>query len=309
MLNVQSDKSQNPRTPQPSKNKNNQANSDNKATPPIAQPPQGSSEPSTKTTEKPRNNHDWSKFFPDRFTDWLLVVFTGLLALFTYFLWDSTYKLWKSGEQQIVIATDAANAAKKSAEVAEKTLFAIHRPWISVKLQVGSELQFNEREATINIVAKMKNIGNSPAISTFINTTIFPLSPKRNWRNEQQKVLDGTNRMKIGPDLIGYTIFPGEEITQNIAIVLDMEDIKQSQLEIVQESKNKTIYNFIHPVLVGCAYYQFPSDMSVHKTTFMANIERIDPATGHCLAIDITRGNVPMVLLSLTQDFIGSFVD
>jgi len=48
-------------------------------------------------SEQPKQEYDWTKYFPEKSSDWLLVLFNGILALFTIRLWQSTEKLWESG--------------------------------------------------------------------------------------------------------------------------------------------------------------------------------------------------------------------
>lgn len=69
---------------------------------------------------KSKENPDTKNAGGDATTNWLLVVFNGLLALFTFGLYQSTNKMWKSTK-------DAADAAKKAADVAELSVQAVIR--------------------------------------------------------------------------------------------------------------------------------------------------------------------------------------
>ena len=54
------------------------------------------------------------------------------IAVFTFTLWRSTLKLWEAGEKQIIVASKAADAAKKSAVVAEQALYGTEAPFIFI---------------------------------------------------------------------------------------------------------------------------------------------------------------------------------
>jgi glycosyltransferase involved in cell wall biosynthesis len=92
-----------------------------------------------------------------KLTDWLLVVFTGILALFTWKLWRSTDKMW--------IAT------KKAAEVAEKSAEAlplVERAYLFADIELRKD-RFDEWE----IVIKLFNEGKTPAIINGVYTDII----------------------------------------------------------------------------------------------------------------------------------------
>ena len=86
-------------------------------------------------------NHKWYDTFLDHTTEWLLVLFNGLLALYTWRLFKATHGLREAAEEQsrdmkssINVARDAAkaaqdsaNAANRSATVAEKSLVITQR--------------------------------------------------------------------------------------------------------------------------------------------------------------------------------------
>jgi hypothetical protein len=109
--------------------------------------------------------------------NWLVTaLFAGLVTLFTWRLWqattelrESTDKLWNAGERQlklaaetsaaqsrdmqasIKVATDAAKAAAKSAEVAENALIAADRAWISINAEIIDNLKFEKQRVVIGV--------------------------------------------------------------------------------------------------------------------------------------------------------------
>jgi hypothetical protein len=193
---------------------------------------QKSPKPKTEPTEKPRNNNNWAKYFPNRCTDWLLVLFTALLALFTYFLWDSTDKLWKSGKQQIAIARDAADAAKKSAEVATKTLLITHRPWcaFSDNIEIIKPVNVTADRVMFSIRAILRNGGTAPALKTRIVITPSISPPNINFQGNFpiKPFSEDTN-------VFGKIILPGDTIPSKYdisTIIMDMPQIQNTKINV-----------------------------------------------------------------------------
>ncbi|MGA7564408.1 MAG: hypothetical protein WBW55_14505 [Desulfobaccales bacterium] len=100
-------------------------------------------------------------------------------ALFTFLLVIINFLLVASTVIQLIFLAGTTNAAKKSAEVAEKTLLATQRPWVAVRMDIGSGFKFNEQGTNITIRFIVKNVGNSPAIGTNVAAQIYLESPKR----------------------------------------------------------------------------------------------------------------------------------
>jgi hypothetical protein len=111
-----------------------------------------------KQTEKKR---DWYYTFIDRPTDWLLVLFNGLLVL-------STIALFVSGERNVEVARKSSLAAQRSADLAEKALVAANRPWIKVDVMVGGPIVYDVNGANFSIKFILKNIGRSPASNVWV---------------------------------------------------------------------------------------------------------------------------------------------
>lgn len=104
----------------------------------------------------------WPKVFGFKLkiTDSLLVVFTFVLAIFTGLLWCSTDKLWKDTKASIATAEKAANAAMKSAEVAEYGLRLAERANLRVDQWTVAGIVAGERP---NLAFKFTNSGRSQA--------------------------------------------------------------------------------------------------------------------------------------------------
>jgi hypothetical protein len=136
-------------------------------------------EASGQTDKKRKNEDKWYDTFRDHPTDWLLVLFNGLLVL-------ATIALFISGEKSADAAKEAAGAAKKSADVAERTLTELERPYIfvdSVEIirplsslplpdtSKDSNLRIDEITETREnpeVQYTLKNYGRTPAIIQFV---------------------------------------------------------------------------------------------------------------------------------------------
>jgi hypothetical protein len=83
----------------------------------------------------------WYDTFLEHPAEWLIAIFNGLLVYVTYRLVtttgdlrESTDRLWEAGERQIAVAKQSADAAAKSAKVAEDSMFVGHRPYVYVTM-------------------------------------------------------------------------------------------------------------------------------------------------------------------------------
>ena len=89
--------------------------------------------------EPSRFSYQWWLNWFYKFIDDPISLFTFVLAISTILLWLDTRGLRKIGieeargnKEALVVATIAANAAKKAAEVAESALLNVERPYILV---------------------------------------------------------------------------------------------------------------------------------------------------------------------------------
>src|ERR1035437_444117 len=89
-----------------------------------------------------------------------IAIFTAVLSVFTISL---------SGSTRI-----AANAAKESADVANKTLIATQRPWVTADVIVVGPLIFKNGGAVITLRYSLKNLGAPPAANANFNAKMFP---------------------------------------------------------------------------------------------------------------------------------------
>lgn len=125
------------------------------------------------TTDKTEKRHDYSS------SEWWLVYLTFALALVTLGLAIYTAKLYRATvglgneakntsdrqatemEKSIAIAKETADAANKSAEVAEKTLTMVERPYVFAYSVSNFHMSENLNPA---ITYEVANFGKTPAI-------------------------------------------------------------------------------------------------------------------------------------------------
>jgi hypothetical protein len=112
--------------------------------------------------------------------DWWVKAATVSNAFLTLLLAISTIGLW-------IVTGKAANAATRSAEVAQNQLVLSHRPWVGLlePVQVIEPLSFNEQGAAAKIRLTARNCGRSPAKGTAIFTNLkivpFPHADPRSY--------------------------------------------------------------------------------------------------------------------------------
>jgi len=141
--------------------------------------------------ERKQESHWYSQLF-EKPTDWLLAIFTGLLVVYTRRLYvatrgmrEATDKLWTTGEAQrsdmqksIAAAEKGAEAAFKSARVAELSLMATQRARVvsaGLRPGHGNALDIPGQPLGLIIQAEWKNVGPTPALNArlFIDKKIF----------------------------------------------------------------------------------------------------------------------------------------
>ncbi len=200
----------------------------------------------------------------------------------------------------------AANAAKKSAEVAEKTLVAIQRPWVSVKASIASDLKFTPEGGRVSILFRLKNIGQTPATGTWIDARIFPSGPKRDAFTEKKKLCSRRESASPKGKAMGHILFPGDEVVLIESLPISSKEIEQFRVDMAEYHKDPSLKTFpvISPALVGCVSYGFAFDNSFHSTGIAEDIHRIDPKhPGAAFGIEPSAGDVPQNLLRLDTIF------
>jgi hypothetical protein len=102
--------------------------------------------------------------FLEKASDAITALASVAIALFTWTLYRTTNKLWEAGERQIGVAKDAADAAKRSATVAEETINKLERPYV-LPADISRITFAIYKAARIGRVSfKIGNYGKTPAI-------------------------------------------------------------------------------------------------------------------------------------------------
>ncbi len=167
-------------------------------------------------------------------------------------------------------ALKAANAAFIQATVAEKTLIAAHRPWITVQVEVAGVGRVSRDDMHFTFKFIVKNTGNSPALQVVIRPIIvarhFNKLPIRDFIN---KVFLGFR----GSIYMGYTIAPdiGREFIMSCGFERSAFQTAISELNAAGFEDNLAL---LYPMLVGVVEYRSIYSEAAHTTTFYYDISR-----------------------------------
>lgn len=232
-------------------------------------------------------------------TDWLIVFLTAVIAGTSYLQWKEIRNGSTDTHTLAIAAKTQAEAASHTAIMTERQLEMSERPWVSADAEIISPFTFDIRGAHVSIQFILKNIGHSPAVGIWIETTFFILGQGHpNPVIEQKKVCDLIQQRSPDPRSLGYTLFPGDQISQNITVNLNAVDIKKFEKDIHAP--------FIAPTVAGCVDYKFEFSQGHHQTGFVYDVMKIVPANPLIfLGINTEHGNIPRAELRLVRSFIG----
>jgi hypothetical protein len=250
----------------------------------------------------------WIAAFLDGHNGVVTAIATIVIATFTWTLSRSTKDLWHAGEKQIAVAQATADAAKKSADIAESTLIATNRPWVSVDISIGSNLVYDdEGNARVIIKFVLKNVGSSPAANVWIDGEIVPVFGDS---GPFQKAISERNKARAaGLGNLGVTLFPGETQTHAHNLPISRASIKEYMekmaADIGEEAAKKIGMSFL-ATLVGCVDYKFTFAEGHHQTGFILDLRKRDLTNPNlALHFDIAEGTIPAERLWLIQGFVG----
>lgn len=235
------------------------------------------------------------RFYPSgedaitRYTFWLML-FTGVLALVAII---QIYFLYSADKTAAI----TANAAKESADVANKALIASQRAWVRAdKIGFGGGgLAIDKNGASVSVSFKITNTGNSPALNVTPHAWLVVLKSGGlfPWQ-EQQRRCDEIRNQPFGT---GFTLFPNESFPNNIGVGewsfgtnASRDDIEKGALTSV-DKKQLLLY------VVGCIDYTFPTDATTHhQTGFILEVRR-----DRLLPVTFEDGIIPIDRLSLME--------
>lgn len=196
----------------------------------------------------------------------------------------------------------SADAARKSVELADRSLSAVDRPWLSVRFEIGSDLKFSSEGGRITIVFAVKNIGKSPALHADVYAEFRMISPRSDFVEEHLKTCART-KPPLTPDTpaAGFSLFPDEQLVISHSLPISHDDMQKARLtfEDIYKDDGPLGPVWFNPILFGCVTYRFASDGSYHQTPFIADIFRIDHRPNSRMGIDPSKGDLPARMLRL----------
>lgn len=111
----------------------------------------------------------YDRFILDHITDWLLVLFNGILALYTIKLFGSAREQSRDTKVALALTRVSADAAERSAKVAERALTDTERPYVFVDgVDKFKLLDPGNENSAVYVDYKVSNFGRLPAIITRI---------------------------------------------------------------------------------------------------------------------------------------------
>jgi hypothetical protein len=224
--------------------------------------------------------------------------FTVVLAISTILLWRSTDKLWQAGERQmeliaasgsqqsrdmqasIKVAQNAAKAAAKSADTAERGVVAADRAWIKIDVAPVGNLIFGEEKIELRVKITFKNVGRSPATNVTQNMEMLADAGEA-----ANKADDWTRRGHYLTGLIslGFVLFPEQEFSFEVTLatptagfVARIADLNETEIE---GGPHEPITDDA-PAIAVAVYYGLPSagrTGGARMTTEVFDIRGADP--------------------------------
>ena len=181
---------------------------------------------------------------------------------------------------------------KSSSKIAEQTLTATQRPWVSVVANVGPKgLYFDVNDANLDLTFSLKNTGTTPSVSVRVigSPRIDVLTNDR--IAELEKVCSKARTDAQDPKMVAYTIFPGDTLKLNYLYSF----ASKNDLRPILEKR----YGLISPVVIGCIDYFFTFGQSTHhQSRFVYELD-FPTANGGSRAIEISEGDKSADVLRL----------
>jgi hypothetical protein len=209
---------------------------------------------------------------------------------------DSAYKHWLDyaiGIFAFIAAIGGVLAAVFSgwqALVANQSLIASNRPWISVEPKITSGLTFDSDGGRILIEYAFKNVGHAPADVGPFFSEFYLRFPGHSDAGEAQRRFCKTSYVAGGSGKFGYTIFPDETDTSERVNEL----IRKENMAPALTGRDS-----LSPVLIGCVKYRFAFDGNEHQTGFIRHLRQT--RAGLDGRIDPTQGDIPQDRLVLDK--------
>jgi hypothetical protein len=241
----------------------------------------------------------WVRFFQGGIDpNQVMAISASITAAFTVVLVMVTAAAW--------LATDKnAEAAHRSATIADKTLIAAHRPWLSVNVSITSDWVFTDEEGRVEIALLIRNVGSAPATNIEWDAVLVPMThhltdaiKKVNTRFTAR--IEVLKKSDLAREVsFGGTLFPNEAYEQRVSLPLSREDIRNAYGHIAPEIGTP----FIAPSVVGSILYRSPIADTWHQTGFAADIKVRDDDGFPSMSLSTVNGTTRHDRLMLFRGF------
>jgi hypothetical protein len=215
---------------------------------------------------------------------------------------------------QAVFAKRSADAAKQSANTAERTLVATNRPWVDLEIEADSELRFVDGSAQMTFRISATNVGDTPAINCDISAGLvafpkndppvagstddigFQVSEGKLLYRSCRKIRTSEMRRHAAksPDVLGplgFALFPKNTAYERHSLQVPAEDIAAAKA---------TWSGIFWLAVVASVDYQFPFTDDGGITGKILTILRVDPtANGGANQFTDATGIYPIPALAI----------
>jgi hypothetical protein len=200
-------------------------------------------------------------------------------------------------------ARASVSAAEKSNRGNRDIFLATERPWVAVEYTAGGPLTYDANGLRITVRFRVRNTGKSPARGVWIDPVLAAPAIGIDTFNPRAlhhaRLADLKTRTLVP---FGYTLFPGERISQDYTMSIDAKEVKR----ITQ------LVPFLYLMVYGAVSYGFVYDETTHLTSFAFDVKR-DPSRNPAAlaakraadAIFVNDGDIPADALQLMRSFMG----
>ena len=179
----------------------------------------------------------------------------------------------------------SAEAAQKAANTAATQLELTERPWIEPSVDLGSALEVEPIGITLKINLHLKNNGVTPAVTTLFQAEMIaqPMGTTGDAEiiKERDRVCDLVKQnVAESVESKGETIFAKTEgVTKIIGMTIPPAEVESSVKK----------FGGVVPMVVTCAAYRATFNNTIHATSKVFMILRIDQKSGNGLVIVPTK--------------------
>jgi len=206
----------------------------------------------------------WFFRHPDKLTS-----YTGWLQLYTAVLSTATVALVGATIYSAIVLRHTDEKIGRQLDEMQAT----RRPWITVKAEIAGPLVFVPTPH-IDVNFTIKNIGQSPAMSAWINTDMVLLSRNSDTVREMRRRCSDLQRKELArqnrtdPIRPGYTLFPSDQVTMTRTVSIEPDEYER--WATVQKM------SFMSLELLVCGDYKFSFSSEIHSTDMVYGIATAD---------------------------------